>query len=240
MELLIDVPDELPGLPTHYAICRCGHPVVDHFLERGCQAAVSYRPEAMGGGLGSSRCECAHSDMREICVIPAEFLSRFRASPLRNHALLRGLSAVKNSFGDEGLSRIEWDREQLRCLTGTMAWAASDPCSDGGMVNPYYQGNDDGIPDGTRTEFFCKKHANALIGQNMLFERIPKHVSVARRKERIAKHREMLEKAAYQKAHGMESMGWAPKTVEEFQREIRSRNKKLTAAEAATETEESE
>lgn len=234
MTIGIVVPDELPGTPESYAICRCGHPMVDHYIEHGCQAAVSHRPESMGGGLGSSRCECTLAEARGVCVIPARYVTRFRCSPLREHALIGGIRSVKSADGQAGQDEIEFDFEQMGCVS-----ARFGGCSEDGTL-PYYGQGSNGPPDGTSTVFVCEGHAARLRSHGVIFDRIPKHVSVKKRKERIAKHREMLNDEAYQKAHGLESMGLHPdiNTVEELRARIRSQRKQREqrlAEEGATE-----
>ena len=183
-----------PEKQQQIGICRCGHPVDEHYVGEGCQAARSYRPESLGGGIGTSRCECIKAV--ELLKVDRVHILRFRQSPIKGHALARAMQSMR-SAGVDG-SEMEWDTEQLYCEASGHEW--SGECSPG-VLTPYYTDR-----EASRTVFMCDKHAAPMIKSGMVFTKVRAHLTKDQRRERIDRHREALNDEAYRKARGLDEM----------------------------------
>lgn len=220
-------PDEVPIVPIstrtpkdsdRVAICRCGHPVMEHYVGVGCQSARSRRPSAYGEGMGSSRCECPTG--KPILTILRHDLRKFRKSPLKGHALAQGVAAVYAVDGSTGADRIwpdifVWDTEQLFCEASV--YAPESCTQEQYSLVPLYMDR-----AGVSTVFLCPSHAERRISQGLAFEHLPLRLTKAQRKARLDRHVEALSDRAYREAEGLERMR-QPLSVWEAQRRIRAR-----------------
>lgn len=177
------------GKPEKVAICICGHPVTYHQAVIGCQAAISGRVEALGGGIGSSRCEC--STPEQVAVVPFAEIQRFRQSPTVAHALKRAVASMSSA----GLfEQIEWDTEKLICRLLRTGQCESGP------LEPLYMDK-----WARQTIFVCRAHREFVLNQGMAFEKVSKYVRKDKRAEQLARLKEQVDNPEFQRRYAIES-----------------------------------